>query len=138
MLAERDDIRAAIDWATEHAAGLALELVLALENFWAAQWTDEGARRLDAVLDRAGRLPRELAARVLRLQGNHAAIAGDYENAIRRYEESAAAFRALGDDRRAVEVTTRLAANLFHSGDVGRAREIAQRSLEVARVLDAP
>jgi predicted ATPase/class 3 adenylate cyclase len=138
VLAERDDVRAAIDWATEHAADLALELVLALENFWAAQWTDEGGRRLDAVVDRAGRLPPEVGARVLRLQGNHAAIAGDYELGIRRHEESAAVFRALGEDRRAVEVTTRLAAHLLNSGDVAGARETAQRSLGVARMLDSP
>jgi tetratricopeptide (TPR) repeat protein len=138
VLAERDDVRAAIDWATEHAVDLALELVLALENFWAAQWTDEGGRRLDAVVDRAGQLQPEVGARVLRLQGNHAAIAGDYELAIRRHEESAAAFRALGEESRAVEVTTRLAAHLMNSGDVAGARETSQRSLEVARALDSP
>jgi predicted ATPase/class 3 adenylate cyclase len=138
VLAERDDVRAAIDWATEHDVALALELVLALENFWAAQWSDEGARRLDAVLDRGGRLPRELAARALRLQGNHAAIRGDRELARSRYEESAAGFRALGADLRAAEVTTRLAMNLVAVGDVARARELAQESIQVAHVFDAP
>jgi predicted ATPase len=138
VLAERDDVRAAIDWATENAAGLALELVLALENFWAAQWNDEGARRLNAVLDRAGELPPERAARVLRLQGNHASVAEDFELAVRRYEESATAFRVLGDDHRAVEVETRAAANLFSLGDFRRAREVAEQSLELARAFDTP
>ena len=138
VLGERDDVRAAIDWATEHAVHLGLALVLALENFWAAEWTNEGARRLDAVLDRLGRSPPELAARVLRVQGNHAAIAGDRELAIRRYEESLAAFRALGDDRGAAAVLARVAANLVALGDTARARELAQQSLELARALELP
>jgi predicted ATPase len=139
VLAERDDVRAAIDWATEHDVALALELVLALENFWAAQWSDEGARLLDAVLDPGGTLPRELAARALRMQGNHAAIGGDRELAVRRYEESAAAFQALGDDLRAAEVTSRLAMNLVAAGgDVARARELAQDSIRLAHVSAAP
>ena len=125
VLAERDDIRAAIDWATEHAVRLALELVLALETFWAAQWTGEGARRLDAVLDRAGRLPPELAARALRVQGNHAAIAGEPQLGIPRYEESLAAYRALGDEHGAAVVLVRIAANLAGLGETARARELA-------------
>src|SRR5215207_1217056 len=133
VLAERDDVRVAIDWATDHDVGLALELVLALESFWTAQWNAEGARRLDAVLDHAGPLPRELAARVVRQQANEAAVAGEPGLAVRRYGESAAAFRALRDDRRAVEVDVRVAANLFALGDVPGARELAQQSLQLAR-----
>ena len=138
VLAERDDLRAAMDWATQHAPDLALELVLALENFWAAQWSDEGARRLDGVLDRAGSLPSELAARVFRQQGNQAALTGHPEVAVRRYEESSAAFRALGDERREVEVTTRLAMNLVPLGDLARARELALQSIRRTRLFDAP
>ena len=136
VLAEREDVRAALDWAVGNDVRLGLELVMVLENFWAAHNPEEGARRLDQLLERAGQLPPELEARALRLQGNHAARSGARELGIRRYEESLAAYRALGDEHGTAIVLGRIAANVVGQGDVARGRALAQEALELARSLE--
>ncbi|MGE5435356.1 MAG: ATP-binding protein [Candidatus Doudnabacteria bacterium] len=58
VLPEQDNLRAALDWAAE--AGeieLGLRLAIALEQFWVAAGPYEGARRVEAFLDRAAGLP---------------------------------------------------------------------------------
>src|SRR5207244_5727969 len=64
VLPEQDNLRAALDWAAE--AGeieLGLHLAIALEQFWVAVAPYEGARRVQAFLDRAADLPDVVRAR---------------------------------------------------------------------------
>jgi len=49
-LAERDDLRAALDWAAHGDVALGLELAVALENLWSAHAPEEGMRRIDGLL----------------------------------------------------------------------------------------
>jgi tetratricopeptide (TPR) repeat protein len=135
VLAERHDVRSALDWADAADPRLGLEIVLVLENFWVAADPGEGARRLAGLLERDGALPAELVPRVLRLQGNHAARSGDPQLGIRRYEESIAAYRELGDDRGAAVVLVRVAANVIGRGEVAQGRAMAEEALQLARRL---
>ena len=136
VLAERDDVRAALDWAADHDLRLGLELVLVLENFWVAHSPEEGARRLGDLRRRLGVLPLELEARVLRLRGNHTTFEGEMEASIRCYEESLDAYRKLGDERGIAVLLGRLATQANQTGDHARARLLAEESLELARELE--
>ena len=58
VIPERDNLRAALAWALETGESeLGLELVLALENFWATTAPQEGVDWVVALLDGASALP---------------------------------------------------------------------------------
>ena len=56
-LAERDNFRAALDWAQEYDPALGLEIAVELEQFWASADPFEAVRRFTALLERAGDAP---------------------------------------------------------------------------------
>jgi predicted ATPase/class 3 adenylate cyclase len=108
-LAERDDLRAGLDWAAEHDPILGLELACALEALWGAHAPAEGVRRFRDLLGRAGDLPPRLHARALRNLGGAAQQLLDYEVALPAYETGLGLFRRLGDARGVASIHTRLA-----------------------------
>ena len=70
VISEQANIRAAIDWAAATGdIALALELTVALENFWTTSDPFEGVRRLETLLADAGDVPTPLRARALRAFG---------------------------------------------------------------------
>jgi len=134
VISEQANIRAAIDWAA--AAGevaLALELMVALENFWTATDPFEGVRRLEVLLGRAGDVPMPLRARALRALCSAATLAGDLELAERAIRESLDAFRAVGDELGIGNLLHRLAASALNLGEPARARAPLEESLEISR-----
>jgi predicted ATPase/DNA-binding SARP family transcriptional activator len=134
VISEQANIRAAIDWAA--AAGdvaLALELVVALENFWGTSDPFEGVRRLETLLGRAGDVPLPLRARALRALCSAATMAGDLELAERAIRESLDAFRAVGDELGIGNLLHRLAASALNLGEPARARAPLEESLEIFR-----
>jgi predicted ATPase len=133
VLAERDDIRSALDWAGEADVELALELAVSLENFWVAHAPHEGQRRLGTLLDRAGALPKKLRARAIRVYGSSSDMAGDRDLSERCYRESLELSRALGDERAVASLLHRLAMCALWQGDFDRARELAQDSSDVSQ-----
>jgi predicted ATPase/class 3 adenylate cyclase len=136
--AERHDVFSALDWAQEHDLPLALELFLTLENGWASLGQFEGIRRLELLLERTGTLPPEQEARLLRVRGNFANLT-DPALTIRHYEESMAAFQALGDERAAAIVLARIAvATMSNVGDLDRGRALAQEALDLAQTFGLP
>ena len=98
-LTEREDLRAALDWAEEHDASFGLELAVDLQQLWNAAGPKEGFERIQRLRDRAGEIPPELRAAVLRAQGGTADLAGHDELAVQLYQESVELYRQLGDDR---------------------------------------
>ena len=142
VLAERDDMRAALDWAGGVDVELALELAIALENFWVAHAPHEGQRRLRRLLDGASALPPRLRARAIRVYGSASDMSGDRELSERCYQESLELSRPLGDERAVTSLLHRLAMCALWRGDLARARELAQDSLELSRgrfrFLDMP
>ena len=137
-LAERDDLRAALDWAADADVELGVRLAVSLESFWAAHSPAEGARRLRLLLDRAEALPPPLHARALRVLGAASTVSGELDFGVQRYEESAAMFAALGDERGAANVRVRLALHEGWDGDVTRARDLAEDCLDTARRYEMP
>jgi hypothetical protein len=132
VLAERDDVRAALDWSTEADRELALELAIVLENFWVAHAPHEGQRRLQRLLDETPRVPERLRARATRVYGSASDMSGDRELSERCYEESLRIFRALRDERNVASLLHRLAMCALWRGDPERARELAEESRDVS------
>ncbi len=125
-LGERDDLRAALDWATDNDIELALELAVALENFWNAHAPHEGMQRFDRISEHAAPLATGLRVRAFRAHGGAADMAGERERGERLYEEGLALALTLGDERAIAGLTHRLAMSALVRGDPERARELAQ------------
>ncbi|MGH3054523.1 MAG: ATP-binding protein, partial [Gaiellaceae bacterium] len=132
-LAEREDLRAALDWAEEHDAILGLQLANDLQNFWNTASPREGVERIQRLLDRAGEIPPELRASVLRVRGGAADLAGDDRLAVEMTQQSVELYRQLGDDRGVALVEQMLAVSAWRKEDWDRMRELTEHSLELSR-----
>jgi predicted ATPase/DNA-binding SARP family transcriptional activator len=124
MLVERDDLRAALDWATEADVVLGLELACGLENLWSAHAPAEGARRFGDLLARDDDVPPRLRARALRNLGGAAHQVHAFDVADPAYEESLSICTELGDDRGAALVRMRLAYRARERGEPDLARAL--------------
>jgi predicted ATPase/class 3 adenylate cyclase len=123
VLREREEIRAALDWAAGGEPALAAEIVGALEQYWVTNALVEGRRRVERLLDAsADELPLESRARLLRVLGGVVAVVGDRERSERCYQEALDLFRTLGDDWSAVALLARFAVHAG-SGDPAEARK---------------
>jgi hypothetical protein len=132
-LAEREDLRAALDWAEENDVILGLRLANDLQNFWNTAGPKEGVERIQRLLDRASEVPLELRASVLRVHGGAADLAGDDRLAVERTTESVELYRQLGDDRGVALVEQMLAVSAWRKEDWDRMRELTEHSQELAR-----
>jgi predicted ATPase len=137
VIAERDNIRAALDWA--HSSGkteLGLELAVALENYWVTSGSpEEGRRRLVALLGSAAPVSPEVHAHAVRALGNVNVILGRLEEGRNDFEASLDEYRLLGDERGVAVVLHRLATQELRRGDLERARALAEESLHLSREL---
>jgi predicted ATPase len=130
---EREDLRAALDWAEENNAILGLELANNLQNFWNTAAPKEGFERIQRLLDRATEIPLKLRASVLRVQGGAADLAGNDRVAVQCTQESVELYRQLGDDRGVALVEQMLAVSAWRQEDWDRMRELTRHSQELAR-----
>ena len=130
--AEPDDLRAALDWASEHDVILGLELACAFENFWGPHAPAEGVRRIGDLLARDVEIPPRLRARALRNLAGAAHQERDFDVAEPAYEESLRIFTELGDVRGAVSARMRLAYCALARGDPGLSRALLEESLQQA------
>jgi ATP/maltotriose-dependent transcriptional regulator MalT len=126
-------MRGAIDWASGRDVELALELIVALENFWNTQAHREVLGRLDDLLPRAGAIPRPLEAGALRVRGGALHVDGDFDACDAPYEESLALYRELGDARGIASLLQRLGNSAFQRGELDRAQSLVEESQELAR-----
>jgi predicted ATPase len=135
VLPEQDNLRAALDWTAEVGEiELGLRLAIALEQFWAAAGPYEGARRVQAFLDRAADLPDVVRARAIRALGGMVFMTGDYDRGDELMRQSLDLFRSLGDERMVAELLIRLAIHLSYSyGDVAGARALIDESRDINR-----
>jgi predicted ATPase len=134
VLPERDNMRAALTWAVEEGEWeLGLELLVALENYWATSLPEEGldwAITLLAGADRAGGVEPRLVARALRVQGGMQNMLGQLDATEASWGRALAIVGPLGDDRAVATLLHRLSNTAMRRGDTGRARELAAKSLE--------
>ncbi|MGZ4440527.1 MAG: ATP-binding protein, partial [Gaiellaceae bacterium] len=132
-IAEREDLRAALDWAEENDPGFGLELAVELQQLWNASGPKEGFERIQRLLDRAGDISPELRANALRVYGGAADLAGRDELAVQCTQESVELYRQLGDDRGVALVEQMLAVSAWRREDWDRMRELTEHSLELSQ-----
>ena len=130
---EREDLRAALDWAEESDASFGLKLAVELQQLWNASSPKEGFERIQRLLDRAGDIPMELRASALRVYGGAADLAGRDELAVQRTKESLELYRQLGDDRGVALVAQMRAVSAWRRQDWDDMRELTELSLEVSK-----
>ncbi len=132
-LGERDDLRAALDWAEERDVELGLELAVELQTLWDSSAPEEGMRRLERLLEAAGTIPSELRARALRVYGGTSDLAGHDAQAQRLMKQSLRLSRELGDDRGVAMAEHMLAVAAWRRQDWDGVRELTEHSLALAR-----
>jgi predicted ATPase/class 3 adenylate cyclase len=134
VLAEREDVRAALDWTAIHDPDLGLRLAVVLENFWSAHSPKEGEQRVGALLAALPDLPDDQLARALRVYGSAAIMAGDQSAGKEAYERSLALYESLGDEIGAAIVEHRTAAGVASAeGDLDEMHRLLESALEVFR-----
>ena len=132
---ESGNLRAAIDWLA--AAGdleRALQLAIALENFWVITDPFDGMLRFEALLNEGG-VPDLTRARALRCFAGCSFLAGKFEQAQRANEESLSLFRAADDELGIAELLHRTGINTLMLGDPELAQEQLEESLALFRKL---
>jgi tetratricopeptide (TPR) repeat protein len=135
---ELDNFRQAIDWAFDRDLELAYRLAVGLEEFWVVHDAFEGARRLTALLDRAGGVSPVLRARALRVCSEATFIAGDYARARPLLDETLAISRTLADERAVAILLHRIGVGALSDGEISRARELFDESLAICRASPNP
>jgi predicted ATPase len=140
-LPERDNFRAALDWALDHDPALGVLLMVELEQFWVSYDPGEGARRLGALLDAAGELPPDLEAAGLRVLGGTTQVAGDPERGAEFYGRSLELYEHLGDEWGIVHLRHRVwttqavtEQQAWLEENLARARRLGSRMLEIEAI----
>ena len=131
-LAERDDLRAALDWAETNDPAFGLELAVALQSLWTATAPEEGMRRLGGLLDRASETRPELRADALRVYSGTIDLAGHHERAERLLEESLRLYQELGDEWGIAMVEHMLAVSAWRRDDFAHVRDLTEHSVALA------
>jgi predicted ATPase/class 3 adenylate cyclase len=130
VIPERDNMRAALAWALESdERERGLELVVALENYWATSLPEEGAEWAAALLAGATGVDERVVARALRVQGGMQNMLGQLEASERSWEQALTIHRGFGDDRSVAVLLHRFSNTAMRRGDVDRVRELAEESL---------
>ena len=130
VLPERDNLRAAVAWAAENGEReLGLELVVALENYWATNSPHEGAEWAERLLEGATGVPERLVVRALRVQGGMVNAMGDFEAAAELWSRALPIARRIGDEQAVAILLHRFANAAMGRGDVEQARSFAEESL---------
>jgi predicted ATPase/class 3 adenylate cyclase len=132
-LSERDDLRAALDWAETNDPSFGLELAAELMNLWNVAGPQEGLERIQRLLDSAGEIPTELRARALCACAAAADLSGHDELALRASLQSLDLYTQLGDDERVALVEHMMAVAAWRREDWDRMRELTEHALDLAR-----
>jgi predicted ATPase len=139
VLPEQDNLRVALDWAA--AVGeieLGLRLAIALEQFWVTVAPQEGARRVQPLLDRAVSVPDVIRARAFRVFGGVVFMTGEFEHGDELMAQSLELFRSLGDEPAIAELLVRRAIYLHMCGDDDGARALIDESQAITRGVSSP
>ena len=132
-LAEKDDLRAALDWAKANDPTFGLGLAAELMNLWSASGPEEGVERIRRLLDSAGPISPELRAKALRACAAAADLAGLDDLAVRAAEESLALYTQLGDEEAMALLEHMMAVGAWRREDWNRMRELTEHGLALAR-----
>jgi predicted ATPase/class 3 adenylate cyclase len=130
VLAEQDNIRAALDWTVGSDPELGLRIATAVENFWITNDPAEGMRRFQVLLERADGVDLLLRARALRDLGGSAQMSGHLDEAEAAYRESGELFGDAGDEGGSATILFRFASLAVWQGDDGLADSLSAEALE--------
>jgi tetratricopeptide (TPR) repeat protein len=134
--AEHDNLRAALGWALQEQAELAVRLGGALWRFWYARGhLSEGRKLLERALGGGGEVVAEVRAKALHGAGGLAHAQCDYVRAGALYEESLALRRELGDRQSTARLLNNLGLAAREQGDYVRAKALYEESLTLLRAL---
>jgi predicted ATPase len=133
MPPELQNIRAALEWATDSDPELGVRLVVEIAQYWIPEAPGEGQRWLRSLLERAPDLPLALKASALRTLGGLTYIQGDFAEGHRLHEASLEEFRRVGDEAQVGLTLVRLSIEAERTGDLERAKVIGEEALEICR-----
>jgi predicted ATPase/DNA-binding SARP family transcriptional activator len=136
VIAEEDNIRAAIAWAV--ASGhpeLALETAVALEADWLARQPLQAIALFEELLSDPATLPPRLRAASWRVLGACLFSSGEVRRGTELYERSLAEYEAVGDEQGKADLLARLADSAMVEGNLSLARSRTEQSLAVYQRL---
>ena len=137
LAGEHDNLRAALDWFEESAAGEeALRLAGALDEFWCARehWP-EGRRYLERLLDGVGGGSTRVRAKALIGAAHLARDIGNAASATERAREGLEIYDVVGDRRETAKGLFYLAASEADQRDFEAARQHFERSAQLSKEL---
>jgi predicted ATPase/transcriptional regulator with XRE-family HTH domain len=136
---ERDNLRAALGWITEHSdPDTGLRLVAAMTPYWEARgYLTEGRRWLETMLtvSRAGGASRDTLMRARMAAGRLAQWQADLKTAESLLTETLAAARVLGDRHGEAETLGWLSAAYWQQDSVQRGLLVGEECLKLAHEL---
>jgi predicted ATPase len=135
VLEDQANFRAAVDWSLENDVALGLQIAVGLEQFWVTHAPSEGARRIEALLDRAAEVDPVLRASALRVLGGASVYAGDDGRAERAFRQGLELFVEAGDEGGATVMRFRIGTTRSRSGDFANAEMLLEESLHGYRRL---
>ena len=127
VVVEQDNLRGALAWAVKSGnLATGLRIAAGLEQFWVLTDPDEGRRWFSRLFEQPGieEVPIEIRADSMRAWGSSTDIAGDIQEAGRRYEASLALYEELDDEHGRAVLVHRLSLHAVRRGDLERAREL--------------
>ncbi len=132
--ADAANLRAAMDWSLERGEVEAgLRIAGAMIRFWSVGGhMSDGRRWLEQALEGSGIAP-AVRAKAVYAAGYAALGQGDYLEAIKRFEESLALYRGLGDARGVARSLAQLGWLLTARGEFEQATALSEESLVLAR-----
>ncbi len=130
VISERDNMRAALTWAAESGErAFGLELVVALENFWATSLPAEGLEWTTALLEGADGVDDLLVARAFRVKGGMENALAQLDASEQSWDQALAIARRFGDERAVATLLHRFSNTAMRRGDPRRVRDLAEESL---------
>ncbi|MFB9990496.1 tetratricopeptide repeat protein [Deinococcus oregonensis] len=137
--AERNNIRAALWWCTQHSPPQGLEILLLTHRFWLMRSAREGQDWHERFLAQGeDALSADLLVRVFNAAGALAHQRGQLIIARRYYEHGLAHSTAAGDHPWHFALLNNLGGLYYLEGDYQQAETHFQQALDLARAIDSP
>jgi tetratricopeptide (TPR) repeat protein len=131
---EYSNIRAALEWASEHNPEVTVRIMFALRRFWYIRGhIAEGGEWLQKALERGDTIPPLVRAKGLRTASTFAEPSGDAQLAIAYLEESGDLARQAGDKGLYSEALSQLGYVMLQTGNRARAKSLFEESLVLDR-----
>ena len=132
---ERDNVRAALEWAYRTGeVELALRIAALLERYWWIRGSHEGLEWIHRGLDAPG-VPNDVRVDALATAGGAAYFTGDLEQAIELFAQGLALCRKLGDPMRTARMLARLAPPLYVAGRVEEGERFVEEAVAINREI---